>query len=483
MATSLAPIKSLVTPMDTYRLLKLSRTVLLALAAGLFVAIVLGAQVHRDAMQTVGKDAAPSIIDAQHIKAALADMDADEAKLLLAPPDTANSATKGLMRRRDEADRALLEASGNVTYAAERAPIDTLLMTGGFYNRLAQQTEDLHDAGDPLDAASPLYPNRPLHVNYYEALAILMDEKLLPAADALDQANNVVLQRTYNRAGITSGLTTALVALVGLAALSALLWVQVFLSRRTRRTLNPALVLATVATLYLFLYGLGALITEQRQLKVAKQDSFESIHALWQARAIAYQANAEESRFLLDPRFAADAQRDFFRETSELAKLPPGMSVQTLLAKEARGEKVEGFTGYLADELNNITFPGEREAAVRTLAAFEEYLKVDSDIRRLQNLGDSASHQAAIEECVGNAEGQSDWAFGQFDEALGETLEINQKQFDKAVNSGLASVGALGGRLSVGEVVSTLEFTAFVVSVFIAIFIALGLAPRIREYE
>ena len=480
MATSLAPMKSFATRMDTYRLLKLSRTLLLGLCAGLLAAIVVGAQAHRDAMQTVGKDAAPSIIAAQHIKAALADMDADEANLLLAPPNTANSATKGLMRRRDEADRALLEASGNVTYAAERAPIDTLLMTGGFYNRLAQETEDLHDAGDPLDAASSLYPDRPLHVNYYEALAILMDEKLLPAADALDTANNVELQRTYRRSSVTSSLTTALVAVAGLAALGALIWVQMFLSRRTRRTLNPALVLATVATLYLVLHGLGALMTEQRQLKVAKEDSFESIHALWQARALAYEAHAEESRFLLDPKLAADAQRDFFRETGQLAKLPPGMSLQTLLTSEARGERVEGFTGYLADELNNITFPGERLAAIKTLAAFDYYLQVDAQLRRLEGSG---QHQEAVELCVGGATGHSDWAFAQFDEALGETLRINQEHFDEAVNSGLAAVGALGGRLSAGEVVATLEFTALVVSAFVAIFIVLGLAPRIKEYE
>jgi hypothetical protein len=472
MATSLVTTKAstgtpapLKIPLDTYRLLKLSRVVLLSLTGLLLVAIVLGAQVHRDAMQSIGKDAGPSIIDAQHIKSALADMDADEANILLAPPNTANAATTGLMRRRDEADKALL-----VTYDAERAPIETLIVTGGFYNRIAQQAEDFHDAGSPLD------------VNDYQALAILMDEKLLPAADALDRANNDQLQRTYSRTNLTSNLTTALVVIAGLLALGGLIAMQVFLSQRTRRTLNPPLVLATVAALFLFLLSVGALATEQRRLKVAKEDAFESIHALWQARAIAYQANAEESRYLLDPSWKSDAQRDFFREASKLAKLPPGMSVTDLLAIESRGGKVDGFNGYLADELNNVTFNGEREAAVKTLAAFEEYLKVDAEVRRLENSGPSG-HQAAVDLCVGNAVGQSDWAFTQFDDALGETLQINKKQFDEAVESGLASVGALGGRLSAAEIVSTLEFKALLLSILIAILIAVGIAPRTKEYE
>lgn len=468
--------------MDTYRLLKLSRVVLLALTGLLLVAIVLGAQVHRDAMQTIGKDAAPSIVDAQHIKAALADMDADEANLLLAPPNTANAATTGLMRRRDEADKALLEASANVTYDAERAPIATLMVTGGFYNRIAQETEDLHDAGtlNPGKPGDPGKPGIPLSWNYYQALSTLMDESLLPAADTLDRVNYEELKSVYSRQMLTSNLTTAFVVLAGLAMLGGLVGIQMYLSHRMRRTLNPALLLATVAALFLFLLAFGALATEQSRLKVAKEDAFESVHALWQARAIAYQANAEESRYLLDPSWKSDAQRAFFHETGELAKLPPGMSVEDLLAMESRGQKVDGFTGYLADELNNITFSGEREAAVKTLGAFEEYLKVDAEVRRLENSG---QHQAAVDLCVGTATGQSDWAFTQFDDALGETLQINRKQFDQAVESGLAAVGALGGRLSMKEIVSTLEFKSLLLSLLIAILIAAGIAPRIKEYE
>jgi hypothetical protein len=143
---------------------------------------------------------------------------------------------------------------------------------------------------------------------------------------------------------------------------------------------------------------------------------------------------------------------------------------------------VSGFTGYLADELNNITFPGEREAAVKTLAAFASYLSVDAEIRRLENSGPE-HHQDAVNLCVGSAAGQSHWAFAQFDSALGETLRINQEQFDRAVKAGLSSVGTLNGRVTIWEIAHTMEFKAFAWAVVIAALIAAGLAPRIKEYE
>ena len=57
-------------------------------------------------------------------------------------------------------------------------------------------------------------------------------------------------------------------------------------------------------------YG-GALLerlrasTEAEHLRVAKKDAFDSVLALTQARAVSYDANADESRYLIDPDRAA----------------------------------------------------------------------------------------------------------------------------------------------------------------------------------
>ncbi len=233
-----------------------------------------------------------------------------------------------------------------------------------------------------------------------------------------------------------------------------------------RRTLNLLLLAATLLVGATLRYTVGAMVTEQRQLKVAKEDAFMSIHALWRARAVSYWANSDESRYLLDKEQAAEHERDFFTKSALLAKLPLDLSLADIEARERSGNHVEGFSGYLADELNNITFTGERDAAVDTLLRFEDYLAVDKQIRQLERGG---KHQQAIELCTGTQAGQSDWVFERFDKALGATLDINQSAFDAAVAKGLKALDSL-------------EIKASALAAVIAVLMFLGLAARIGEY-
>jgi hypothetical protein len=223
------------------------------------------------------------------------------------------------------------------------------------------------------------------------------------------------------------------------------------------------MVVATLLALGLILHALIAVGVEEHDLKVAKQDAFDSIYALSHARSVAYAANAEESRWLLDPAHATDYERAFARDSAALMTLPPGTPLATVLHREDSGEHVAGFSGYLADELHNITFNGEREAAEDTLKSFEQYLKIDADIRRM-------AHTDAVTACIGTNPGQSAWAFTQFNNALARTLKINQDVFDDQVSAGFAALKGMEWKASIG-------------AALIAIFAVLGLSARIREYE
>jgi hypothetical protein len=441
---------------NTLKILKTGRAAILTLDLLLLIAVAFGARVHRGAMQTVGKDSAPSIISAQHIKSALADMDANAANELLGPPGTMQDAMAVYEARRVEASKALIAAAENITYGdSERNPILALQVGLGFYERLIQKARDLHQTG----AAGTV-------IAYGEAAA-LMDGTLLPAADALDQANNQVLERTYESQSARSFGARALVLLAGAIALLVLAGVQVFLSRRMHRSFNPALLGATLIAVVLTLYAWQAMENEHHQLKVAKEDAFTSLHALWRARAVSYEANGGESRYLLDATHAKEHEEAFFAQSQSLASLPRDRSLDQIVAALRRGAHVNAFSGYLADELNNITFAGEQQAAIRSLVTWEAYLDLDTKIRQLQRQGQT---RQAIELCLGNAQGQSDWAFDQFDRALLSTLDINQKAFDAAVASGLSAVGAL-------------EIKALAAAILLALLSFLGMAPRIREYE
>jgi hypothetical protein len=438
---------------NTLQVLQAGRVALIALDALLLIATMVAAHVHRDAVKTVGVDSAPSIIAAQHIKSALADMDANAANELLGAPA---ENIKAYELRRVEAAKALIAAAENITYGeSERTPIQLLQVGLGTYERLVQRARDLHERGDAQFVAA------------YTDAAALMDNTLLPAADGLDKANHDVLEQTYQGAAGRSFWTQALLVAAGILLMAALAAVQAYVTYRTRRTLNLWLIAATLVTLGVLGASLGAMSTGHRELKVAKEDAFTSIHALWQARAAAYWANAEESRYLLDKAHASEQERDFLAKSASLAQFPPGMGPNDVLRQEQSGVNPRGFSGYLADELNNITFPGERDAAVRTLLQFEEYLGVDRQIRQLEHDG---KHKEAIELCIGSKEGQSNWAFDRFDQALGATLDINLSAFDAAVHAGLAAFDGF-------------DIKASVLAAAIAVFIFLGLSVRIREYQ
>ena len=73
---------------NTLQLLRAARTALLALDVLLLLAVVSAAGAHHGALKTVGRDTAPSIIAAQHIKTALAGMDAEVSNELLTEEPT-----------------------------------------------------------------------------------------------------------------------------------------------------------------------------------------------------------------------------------------------------------------------------------------------------------------------------------------------------------------------------------------------------------
>ena len=441
---------------NTLGILKTSRAVILALDLLLLIAIAVGASVHRGAMQTIGKDAAPSIIAAQHIKSSMADMDANAANELLGSAGTMTQAVDAYEQRRVEASKALIAAAENITYGeSERNPILSLQIGLGTYERLIQKARDRHDTSSGGVADT------------YRQAAQVMDGTLLPAADALDRANNQVLEHTFQSQSTRSLGARTFVLLAGAIAAIAIAVVQMFLSGRMRRTFNPALLCATLLTIALTVYAWLAMESERYQLKVAKEDAFTSMRALWRARAIAYEANGDESRYLLDPGHAQQHEAAFSDRSASLATLPADHSRDQIMASLRHGTRVNGFTGYLADELNNITFRGERDSAIESLAAWETYQDVDARIRQLQRQGQT---RQAIDLCLGNAQGQSNWAFDQFDHALLATLQINQKAFDTAVDQGMSALSAL-------------EIKALAVAALIAALAFLGLAPRIREYQ
>lgn len=424
----------------------------------LLIATILGVQGQRHVIKTVGKDATPSIITAQRLKDAMGGMDANAASELLVPTGQNSDAVKGYEERRQKASERLVAAAENITFAdKERVPIQTMQLGIGDYIAKVQQARDAHARGDAKAT-----------VLAYRAAAEIMDTKLLPAADALDKVNFDELEETYAQQRSASSWSLLLILLCGSLTLGVLVALQVFLSRRMRRTLNPMLLGASAIALIFLGYTTKAFLSASEHLKVAKEDAFTSMHALRQARALVYGANSDESRYLLDAENASKHEQAFFNKMAKVATLPNGQTFETIIAAAKQGQKVTGFKGYLADELNNITFPGERETVVASLATLGDYVAIDKQIRQLR---ESGRLKLAIALCVGNKPGESNWAFDRFRlEANQKNYDINEKAFNAAIEQGFQEVDGF-------------EIKAVVVIIAIASLTLFGLRPRLKEYD
>lgn len=441
---------------STLGLLKATRLLILVLSALWLLACVIATEVQREALTTVGKQTAPSIIAAQHIQSAMAGMDADAAQELLRAPGYSPGNLQAYESRRSEAARALIAAAENITFGnAERVPILTLQVSLGTYERLIQKARDLHQHDDPAAVAT------------YREAAGVMDNVLMPAAAALDKANNDVLEESYRAGLLRCSATRIFVLLLALGLFVALAGTQGMLSRRMHRTFNPLLVFATLVLLVSAVLTSRALSRSQEALRIAKADAFTSVHILWQARAAAYAANAAQSRYLLDPAHAAEYQASFTQDARALANIPDGLDVAQMEAALRERRRIDGFSGYLADDFKNTHFRGEREAALDAFAAWEDYLGLDTQVRQLERSG---HHDAAVVLSTGSGPRQSGRAVRLVDDDLWNTLAIDQSAFYGALGQGYALLRNLEIEVGAG-------------AALVALMVLAGFAPRLREYQ
>ncbi len=454
------PTPSIHTKFNTPQILRTSLYGLWAVSFFWLLLSIVGVRSQRYALQTVGKDAAPSILTAQQLRDSFADLDASLANELLSKPgDNRQPLANFEINQKKIADR-LVAAAKNITYPAEEQIVQTLQLKSSDYLLYLQSARDAHQRGDKIGA-----------LNIYRSAASLMDREILPQAEQLDRVNSQELESTYDRQSFSNGAIALIIAVIGLVQVILLAIVQIFLYRRMRRVLNLPLLGAMVISSILFIHTMNSILSATSNLKVAKQDAFNSIHNLRQARALSYMANADESRYLLDTADVDKHDRAFTAKIGKLITIPPGKSLTSIInsmPRSARERKfhLTGFTGFYAEQLNNITFDGELDATVDTLNKLDVYLKIDAEIRRLYRSGKVAE---AIVLCTGTSQGQSNWAFEQYRAANEKVRLINEKYFAANIEAGF-------------ENLANFEIIACISIGTISVLILLGLRPRLAEY-
>jgi hypothetical protein len=437
----------------------------------LFLAISAGMSDSRRAFKTVGSDSVPSINYALDTYFALSDMDADATNYLLVseyptPNLSKADALSQYEQRRQTASDRLVSAAQNITYGSrERVPI--LRMTAGLqqFDADVARAELLSDEGNRAAALDA----------YRQATDLMHDPEagLLKSALDLANANHDGLTTGYDSAMATQGRDLTLIVLAGLLLLASLIGLQLFLAHRMRRALNLPALAATGVTLVLAIGAVATLTANDHRLKVAKQDAYDSVYALRLARATAFDANADESRYLVDPQRAQQYQDAFLRKSVTLTAFREPVTISTYdsalapVVAQAQQGHTPDLGGTFGTALHNITFAGEPPAAKAVFQTWALYQRSDRVLR-----ADAASGnlKEAVRFDTSPAPNDSNGQFNAFDAALGRWIQVNQDAFDQAIAAGAGNLNGWSLYPAVGALlVVALTFV--------------GLRPRIGEYS
>jgi len=427
----------------------------------------------RQRVQTIGHDTAPSVVAAQQIRAHLANLDASAANAALTRGQAQAQAWKDYAAEQAALSDHLVSAAQNITFGdAERKPILAIATGIQKYADLIGRARAILEMADPQQATAPDGA-----LALIGSANVMLNSELLPAAIALNDANESALNATWAGCKDALGWQTIGFVAAALPGLVLLLLLQFVVAGRTNRIINPAMLAATVVMAGAVLFAAADLGSSAAALTSAKQDAFDSIGATWKSRATAYSANADESYFLLLPArkqsYAAAFQnkvlvlvdKEFLTKPSRQRYLD--QRVVPFQRHDCIKDKEYAFGGLFGAELLNVTFGGECAAAANSYRTLADYLDIDARIRELDALG---QRDAAIALNVGVKPGDSNFAFALFDKALGKIIDINQSAFEASIAEAERGLAPLPWIIAIGGALSVL--LAF-----------LGLRPRLNEYH
>ncbi|MFG2231541.1 hypothetical protein ACGFNX_16310 [Streptomyces sp. NPDC048723] len=428
--------------------LRLACAVCVLLATGLLNLLAVAATGATTAWEETAQRDAPRTVSATRLNLALNDMDAQTANILLSSGDSGTG--KGRLEESfakasgfyGEAQETISRSLRTLAAASEGDPATeatVVRLTDDFahYQELIGRALENDSRPGGKDAAR----------EDYRTATDLLTGRLLPEARKLVDANNAVYERQYVAARGDLDVQRTAEAVLGVLLIAALVLLQIHLARRFHRVFNPGLIAATLCAVVAVVCGAQLLTITYDRMKVARRDSFDSVIALSRSKAIGYDANADESRYLLDPDRRPAYELSFLDKSHQLYGIQ-GAGLDTYDRKLAdswatylNNHEDKRFTGEYRRELDNITFAGEREAAQKTVEAYAVYQRDDRTFRRLVAEG---KQQEATVFCIGWASDTSNAHFGQWMKALDQVTAINQRHFDLAVREGRGALSTQG---------------------------------------
>ena len=433
--------------------LRLGMGLVFLLAIGFAIAGYLGVTGARSSLNTIARDAVPSIVTAQTVRVKLLEMDALATQEFLAGgADSGAQARIKYEAVRRQLGEQLTVASKNISFGKdEQAPIEKLMENVQIYTGMVESARVNNRQGYPVGAA------------YLRMASIMLHDQMLPLTQSIDQLNVKQLEDEY--AGFKSGsfMRIAMFGGAGLALLMVLGYMQMFLSRNMRRTFNLPLMAASAIVVAVTGYSVVSMTMMSNNLASAKEVSFVSSYNWLTARGTAYDTKTDQSLYLIA--LGAGAKYEASMK-DKVAKLAPVDVTQQMIDAAMRDDAP--FKGLFADEISSKAVSSEeRRQAVAAVTALRNYLEQDSRIRTFDKSGRRAE---AVSLALGNGTQEAQKAFDTFTEVLSANLKKATQDFD-------ASVARAEGNMSF------LDLGFIIISLLVMALTYLGLTPRINEYR
>ncbi|MEU9887477.1 hypothetical protein [Sphaerisporangium sp. NPDC051011] len=442
------------------RIRLISGITVIALAL-LFVTLAGTTQIARTGLRVIGHDAGPQVVATAGLYFALSDMDGQIALVLLMGKAHGQRRAEALQqyeRRRNEAGRTLMQASALAgSDPRKRRTIQAVFDGLGRYERLAGQALLL----DEQARHAPGPPPRQVLDTYREATD-LMREELLPQAYNLTLESGTIVRRVHDETRSSLSAGRLVVVGAGVLALGCLVWLQVFLARRFRRVIAPALLVASaIAAMYVYT-GFTVLDREAGTLLTAKRDGFDSVLSLARARAISNGMHGDQTRYLLDPQRADTYEHTYLDAAQSVLYVEAG-NVKTyhdqVSAALDASPRRQGFPGFLGAALAKQ----DGELVSVTLTDYDGFQRADADLRLLGTEGRRA-------EAVAVRLGPLSEKFDAYDAKLLDLSERHRAVFERAVTDG-------------EDALADLWFLLPAAMVSIAVLVVAGILPRLGEYR
>jgi hypothetical protein len=407
----------------------------------------------RAQVNVIAQQAAPQAATASDLYFALSDLDAQLARLTMIGTSStfASDRLDALLtyqRRSAEISADLDQVTKFATSEADRATIRSLLDQLAQYRELAWQALALES--DATEQVAGTLPAAAL--GYYGRATDLMHFQLLPTAVRLRAASQDTLSRSYADQRTTSALSVALTVVLGGLLLAGLVLFQLRLVHRYRRLVNPALLLATLATLGLVVAASVVFLDETGRLGGAQRNSFGPYLALTQAQAVSYDAAADTSRYLVS------TNRAYFEQDYQAKS-------RCLASGGACGPSGDSLPAGL-QELS----AGHGAAPDQGTVVAERWSAYQKDHDRVVRLVSAGSVDEAVGTLTGIARGDAAFDFAYYDSAAARIAAAHRQAFEASVRDARAE-------LSGWTIIPAVLMGA------VMLLALLGVRPRLAEYR